>query len=81
MGTQRWKEAAGTLLSFSFPEGASCCPGSALLCATTRHGEGPECRGSTPRRCALTMPPWLAVPEVPTAEVAAPMAPLPVSLL
>lgn len=43
-------------------------------------GEAPKWRGGTPRGCPLTVPPWLAVPEVPTVEGAAPMAPLPVSL-
>lgn len=84
MGTQGWKEAARTLLIFSFP-GSLLLPwlGSALCYNQARvlRREGPECRGSTPRECALTMPPWLTGPEVPTAEGAAPMAPLPVSLL
>lgn len=84
VGTQAWKEVAGTQLIFSFP-GSLLLPwlGSALCYHQTRVllREGPECRGSTPRGCALTMSPWLAGPEVPTAEGAAPMAPLPVSLL
>lgn len=38
---------------------------SVLNQARVLRGEG---RGSTPRGCALTMPPWLVVPVVPTAE-------------
>lgn len=83
VGTQGRKEAAGILLILSFP-GCLLLPwlGSALCYNQARvlHREGPECGGSTPGGCALTMSPWLAVPEVPTAEGAAPMAPLPLSL-
>lgn len=83
VGTQGRKETAGILLILSFP-GILLLPwlGSALCYNQARvlHREGPECGGSTPGGCALTMSPWLAVPEVPTAEGAAPMAPLPLSL-
>lgn len=42
MGTQRWKEAAGTLLSFSFPGGSLLLPwlGSALCYNQAWGGSG-----------------------------------------
>lgn len=76
------KEAARTLLSISFPKSLLLPWLRSALCYNQAQvpGEGPQWRGGTPRGCPLTMPPWLAVPEVPTVEEAAPMAPLPVSL-
>lgn len=74
-----WKEVARTLLSTSFP-GASCCPGLCYNQAPVP-GEGLEFQGGIPGGCPLTMPLWLAVPEVPTVEGAVPMVLLLGSLL
>lgn len=43
--------------------------------------EGLDFQGGIPRGCPLTMPLWLAVPEVPTVEGAVPMVLLLGSLL
>lgn len=56
------RDLAQLLISWESPASlARIC--SVLNQARVLRGEG---GGSTPRGCALTMPPWLAVPMVPT---------------
>ena len=74
MGEDR-KRCLGPCSASDFPAqlGSVLQPGTGLW-------GGPGLARGHPRECPLTVPPWLAVPEVPTVEGAAPMAPLPVSL-
>lgn len=86
LGEREWghdeggREAtAKTLLSISIA-GSFLLPSSDLLGTGIGPWGGPRVLRGHPRGCPLTMPPWLAVLEVPNAEGAVPMALLPVSL-